>query len=188
MKTKLLIPIVTASLIFTACGDKTETKTETTQVEVKKVVQPTKTEVAVEKSKEALSAIGTVVSSKVDEAKEVITQKTPEIKEAIVTKTKEVTKVVEQKVADVSKMVNDSMKSGETLYKPCAGCHGADASKKALGKSAAIKGWSEDKIYQALSGYKNGTYGGAMKGLMKGQVVKLSDGNLKNLSSYISKF
>ncbi|MEA3498067.1 MAG: c-type cytochrome [Campylobacterota bacterium] len=184
MTTKLLIPIVVASLIFTACGD----KTETTTTEVKKVAEPTKTDIAVEKSKDALSAIETAVSSKVDEAKEIIAKKTPEIKEAVVAKTEDVTKVLEEKVANVTKMVNDSMKSGETLYKPCAGCHGAKAEKKALGKSAVVKGWSEDKIYQALVGYKDGSYGGAMKGLMKGQVSKLTDGNLKSLASYISKF
>lgn len=85
-------------------------------------------------------------------------------------------------------MLNDSIKSADTLYKPCAGCYGADGSKKALGKSAVIKGWNVDKLYQVLSGYKNGTYGDAMRDLMKSQVTKLTDGNLKSLSSYISKF
>ena len=32
---------------------------------------------------------------------------------------------------------------GATLYKKCAGCHGANGEKKALGKSLVIKGWEE---------------------------------------------
>ena len=73
-------------------------------------------------------------------------------------------------------------------YAPCAGCHGADGSKKALGKSEAIKGWSADKTIAALKGYKDGTYGGPMKGLMKGQVVKLSDADIADLAAQIAKF
>ena len=62
------------------------------------------------------------------------------------------------------------MADGATLYKKCAGCHGATGEKKALGKSAVIKGWEAKKTVDALNGYKAGTYGGSMKGLMKGQV------------------
>ena len=35
-------------------------------------------------------------------------------------------------------------------YAPCAGCHGVDGSKKALGKSAVIKGWDVAKVEAAL--------------------------------------
>ncbi|MDD5400965.1 MAG: c-type cytochrome [Sulfurimonas sp.] len=76
---------------------------------------------------------------------------------------------------------------GATIYQVCAGCHGEDASKAALGKSQIIKGWDAKKIADALNGYKNNTYGGAMKGLMAGQVSKLSDGDIKAVSEYISK-
>ena len=73
------------------------------------------------------------------------------------------------------------------LFMACASCHGKDAQKEALGKSKVIKGWPEQKIVDALHGYKNGTYGGAMKGVMKGQVTKLSDADIEALAAYISK-
>ena len=74
------------------------------------------------------------------------------------------------------------------LYAKCAGCHGQKAEKSALGKSQVIAGWEPSKIKDALHGYKNGTYGGAMKGLMKGQVAPLSDADIDAFANYISKF
>jgi len=74
------------------------------------------------------------------------------------------------------------------LFAKCAGCHGQKAEKSALGKSQVIAGWEPSKIKDALHGYKNGTYGGAMKGLMKGQVAPLSDADIDALANYISKF
>ena len=73
-------------------------------------------------------------------------------------------------------------------YAACAGCHGQKGEKKALGKSAAITGWSVDKTVAALKGYKDGSYGGPMKGVMKGQVARLSDADIKALAEQISKF
>ncbi|MFK5881790.1 MAG: c-type cytochrome [Sulfurospirillum sp.] len=74
---------------------------------------------------------------------------------------------------------------GATLFKKCAGCHGANAGKKALGRSEVINGWKSDKIVSALKGYKDGTFGGAMKGIMKGQVANLNDKQIKALADYI---
>ena len=73
-------------------------------------------------------------------------------------------------------------------YAPCAGCHGAKGEKKALGKSAPITGWAKEKTIAALKGYKDGSYGGPMKGVMKGQVVRLSDADIEALADQISKF
>jgi cytochrome c-type protein NapB len=61
----------------------------------------------------------------------------------------------------------------------CKGCHGQNFEKKALGKSKIIKDMSKADVSAALVGYKNGTYGGSMKGLMKGQVAKYSEADLK---------
>jgi cytochrome c553 len=72
-------------------------------------------------------------------------------------------------------------------WAPCASCHGANAEKSALGKSQVIQGWSAEKIVKALKGYKDGTYGGPMKGLMKGQVARLSDADIEDLAQQISK-
>lgn len=67
----------------------------------------------------------------------------------------------------------------------CAGCHGQHFEKVAMGKSKVVKDMSEADILVALKGYKNGTYGGAMKGLMKGQVANLSDADMKQVASAI---
>ena len=70
----------------------------------------------------------------------------------------------------------------------CAACHGATAEKAALGKSAVIKGWPVEKTVAALKGYKDGSYGGAMKGVMKGQVARLSDADMEDLAKQIAAF
>jgi cytochrome c553 len=82
----------------------------------------------------------------------------------------------------LSLMAND----GAGLYKKCAGCHGAKAQNKALNKSQVIQGWDEKKIVDALKGYKDGSYGGAMKGLMKGQVATYDDAKIEAVAKYIS--
>ena len=76
---------------------------------------------------------------------------------------------------------------GAALYKKCSACHGANAEKAALGKSQIIKGWEVAKTQAALKGYKDGSYGGAMKGVMKGQVAPMSDEDIKAVAEYISK-
>ena len=53
----------------------------------------------------------------------------------------------------------------------CAGCHGKDFEKSAMGKSKIVKDMSKDDIVKALKGYKDGTYGGGMKAVMKGQAA-----------------
>jgi len=78
--------------------------------------------------------------------------------------------------------------NGEALFKKCAGCHGADAGQKALGKSEVIKGWEAAKVEEALKGYKAGTRNvHGMGGVMKGQVAAMSDADIKALADYISK-
>jgi len=62
----------------------------------------------------------------------------------------------------------------------CKGCHGANFEKKALGKSKIVKDLTKAEVTAALVGYKNGTYGGPMKGVMKGQVAKYSIADLSS--------
>ena len=75
---------------------------------------------------------------------------------------------------------------GTTLYNKCAGCHGTFGEKKALGKSKVINTMKKEDLISALNGYKDGSYGGAMKGLMKGQVAKLSNEDIEALAAHIS--
>ncbi len=61
----------------------------------------------------------------------------------------------------------------------CKGCHGGNFEKHALGKSKIVKDMTKAEVSAALVGYKAGTYGGPMKGIMKGQVARYSDADLK---------
>ncbi|ADG93552.1 putative cytochrome c [Arcobacter nitrofigilis DSM 7299] len=72
-------------------------------------------------------------------------------------------------------------------FAKCVGCHGANGEKVALGKSKIIKDMTKAEIVTALKGYKDGTYGGPMKGLMKGQVTSLSDADIQAIADKIGK-
>lgn len=68
----------------------------------------------------------------------------------------------------------------------CAGCHGANFEKVALGKSKIVKDMKKADIVAALKGYKDGSYGGAMKATMKGQVANLSDADIEEIAAGIA--
>ncbi|MBP7226935.1 MAG: cytochrome C [Aliarcobacter sp.] len=72
-------------------------------------------------------------------------------------------------------------------YAKCAGCHGADGEKAALGKSKIIKDMPKAEFVAALKGYQDGTYGGAMKNLMVGQVKGLDETTIQALADQIAK-
>jgi cytochrome c553 len=111
-----------------------------------------------------------------------------ENKKVYSTKVVEVIPDVKQEVVPMAiKNVTMTRLSGKDIFKSCSSCHGLNADKKALGRSQVIKGWEAKKISFALHGYKNKTYGGSMKGLMKSQVEKLSDADIEAVSTYISK-
>lgn len=80
------------------------------------------------------------------------------------------------------------MADGKALFGKCAGCHGANGEKVAMGKGQAIKGQSAADIEKKLKGYKDGSFGGDMKGLMKGQVSALSDADIKAIAEYTASF
>lgn len=69
----------------------------------------------------------------------------------------------------------------------CTGCHGVDFEKVALGKSKVVADMNVSDIVIALNGYKDGTYGGPMKGLMKSQVMTYSDEQIEQIAAQISK-
>jgi cytochrome c-type protein NapB len=62
----------------------------------------------------------------------------------------------------------------------CKGCHGQNFEKAALGKSKIVSDMTKAEVSAALVGYKNGTYGGPMAGVMKGQVAKYSEADLQS--------
>jgi len=69
----------------------------------------------------------------------------------------------------------------------CKGCHGQNFEKHALGKSKIVKDLTKAEIAEALVGYKNGTFGGPMKGVMKGQVARYSVADLKAAANKLGK-
>jgi len=89
--------------------------------------------------------------------------------------------------AAVTPKKKSSIDGGALFKSNCSSCHGAKAQNKALGKSHVIAGWDSKKISAALHGYKNGTYGGSMKTIMKGQASKLNDDQISALANFISK-
>lgn len=97
-------------------------------------------------------------------------------------------KIVEDTVEKTVESVEKEIPSTASLYlSSCSSCHGKSAEKPALNASAIIATWSSKKIQDALQGYKSGTYGGKMKGIMQGQIKPLSDSQIEALGDYISK-
>lgn len=72
-------------------------------------------------------------------------------------------------------------------YKACVGCHGASGEKVALGKSKVIKDMSKEDFIVAMKGYKDGTYGGPLKAMMKAQSMRLSDADIEAIAGMIAK-
>ncbi len=71
--------------------------------------------------------------------------------------------------------------------KLCASCHGNEFEKRALGKSKIVKDMSEEEISKSLKGYKDGSYGGVMKTIMKTHVIKYSDTELEEMAKFLKK-
>ena len=75
---------------------------------------------------------------------------------------------------------------GAAIYTPCAGCHGANGEKEALGVGAVIAGQSKDDLVMKIKGYKDGSYGGSMKTSMMPMVANLNDDQIAAVAEYIS--
>ena len=71
--------------------------------------------------------------------------------------------------------------ANEINLNSCINCHGNNFEKKALGKSLIVRDMNETIIYEKLIGYKNNK-GGLMKGLMKVQIMKYNNEDLKEIS------
>lgn len=213
---KFLLSSVVAIALLTGCGeDKTAESNVVEDVKQEIVKQETKVEKEVSEEKTAESNLvdqvkestSNVASKVMEESKKIVDAASPVVKsvsEKVATTTEEVTKEVQKaanttkekvtqtvndvaaKVEEVTASKDDLVAKGQGLYMKCAACHGANAQNPALGKSQIIKGWEVSKTIDALNGYKNDTYGGAMKGVMKSQVTTLSDNDIKALATFIS--
>ncbi len=72
-------------------------------------------------------------------------------------------------------------------FRQCKGCHGQKGNLKALGTSKILTNMTTTEIIKALNGYKNNTYGGSMKELMKGQVESLSNQDIIDIANALGK-
>jgi len=167
-----------ATLLLLGCSDEKQGTTEQSSA-AKTPVEKTQTTVASTKVEEKTTV--TQEPKKVESVEPVATK--VEKKVEVPVKAASVEKAVERKV---EAPVVATKIDGAVLFKGCVSCHGANAQKKALGKSQIIQGWESSKTLAALKGYKDGSYGSSMKGVMKAQVTKFSDDELKALAEYIS--
>jgi cytochrome c553 len=76
---------------------------------------------------------------------------------------------------------------GSAYYQACKGCHGEKGEKVANGVSKIINKMSKEEFIVALKGYKDGSYGGKLKGLMKGQAVRLDENKMEAIADLIIK-
>ena len=93
----------------------------------------------------------------------------------------------ESKKEDANETKAAAAPAKEVNTAACAGCHGKDFEKKAMNVSKVVKDMTKADIEKALAGYKDGSYGGAMKGVMKGQVAKLSAEDMKAIADKFGK-
>ena len=201
VKMKIVISTVAALLLLGCSENATDSMKETANTQAAKVAQ--KSEVVAsdvkelaKESKAAVEEVATQTAATVEEesekiAKKVETKSAELIKEAESTIDKTRTEIakavaVENKPIPAPPAPKATVSiDGEALYKTCISCHGANAEKKALNKSQVIQGWGIEKTVAALKGYKDGSYGGPMKGIMKPQVSNLSDDEIQALAEHI---
>lgn len=80
-------------------------------------------------------------------------------------------------IGSTKKREQTGLKSSINLTS-CKGCHGVDFEKAALGVSKIVMNMSKSEVSAALIGYKNGTYGGPMKNMMKSHVINYTNKEL----------
>lgn len=86
-------------------------------------------------------------------------------------------------------LVGFAFAEAPAAYTSCKACHGVkgEINVTTQSKSRVPGNLTKADVVKALNGYKDGSYGDAMKGIMKGQVAKLTDADIKALSEYIGK-
>lgn len=183
---KIVLSVVLA-MFLVACSDNKTTKEapqESVKSETKKVEEPKAPEVV----QEVKAEVQEVTKEVVEKSTEVAEESKKAVEEKVEAVQVEVSKAVAKPApVETPKPVAVKTIDGGQLFTKCVACHGANAEKSALGKSKIIKGWSVDKVMTAFHGYKDGTYGGAMKGVMKSQIANFNEDELKALAEHISK-
>lgn len=193
---KILFSSIVAVLIFTGCNEekkeemKSDKITSTTQTNKNIEIIKEKSNEILNSSKEIAKAVKDETLKAVDNSKEMtkdVVEKAKEVSVDVVKQANNVAKDITKSIDNVIESKSDIDDNAKSLYLKCSGCHGQNGELHALGKSQIINEWDEAKIESSLLGYKDGTYGGNMKGIMKGQVMQLNEIDIKSLANYISK-
>jgi len=180
---KIVLGLV-VTLLFMGCGNQ---KSEEAEEEISQSIEQI-AKVVKEESKNITKSVEKVTKDSI----ETISKQVQKVSVKVLKETK---KVAQKTVVSIDKVLDRPKKTIEekvsidakALFAKCSSCHGVNGDKKALNKSQIIKGWSVTRLTDAINGYKDGSYGGSMKGVMKPQVNKLSNDEIKALSEYISK-
>ena len=183
----ITLSLVAATLLFTACGEKTDEKTakavESTKTAAHDIAEASKAAAnkAIEAATKA-SAEAKIAADKVLEAtKEAADKAMEEAKEAV----EKTGDAVSAATAAAAASLADN--AGKETYDKCKGCHGVDGKTKALGKSAEIGGVDKATLLEMLKAYKAGTRNQVGMGmLMKGQVSSMDDATIEAVAEYIS--
>lgn len=176
MSTKEIVMALSVSALLVGCVDsstgaaaRADMEGETTKVEAKAEVAPAEAAPAVE-------AAAPVEEAAPAAAEEAAPAETPAPAEEAAP-AKEAAPAAEE-AAPAAAAVNLSA---------CGACHGANFENVAMGVSKVVKDMSQEEIVAALKGYKAGTYGGAMKGLMQGQVAAFDDAMIEAAAAQIKQ-
>ncbi len=180
---------VAVALLLIGCNDE---KSQTAQKEITQSVQKVAAVVKTE-SKKIVKSVDVATEDSVDVVKAKVKEVSKSVEITTQKAVKETKKVIKQTAKSIDKAMDEPKKvelpkiDGSAIFTKCSGCHGVHADKKALNKSQIIKGWSVAKLTDAINGYKDGSYGSSMKGVMKPQVSKLSDAEVQAVAEHISK-
>ena len=202
MKKTALSLAAAALVLMSGCGDK---KSESTTHE--SAAPAVKTESAVKPAEKSAAEAAPAVTEE-QKAEAPAAEEKPAEATAAPAAAEEIAAAAKEEAQKQVEQVTDSVAKGEaeakenvqakveeakaqidvtTLYTKCAGCHGMKGEKHALGKSNIIAGQSEEDLVKKIKGYQDGSYGGAMKAMMTGQVKGLSAEQIDALAEYISK-
>lgn len=199
MKKVIFFSLIAATVLFTACDEKTkETKEETTPV-VKEAVKDD-TVSAMDEAKNAIAKAAEATKVKAAQMAETAkieaekmaaatAEKAAELKTSAQESITETTAEIKEQAEKVSDAATEAIASisAPTAYAKCKGCHGADGKTVALGKSAVIAGQDKEVLIASMNEYKAGTKNVAgMGSLMKGQVASMSDEDIEAVAEYLS--
>ena len=212
MKKITVFSLVAATVLFTACGEKTKDAASSATSAVTEAVKADTTgtvdaakkmaEDAASAAKEKATEVAQAAKVEAEKLAAQAAEKAAEVQAALVAKAAEIKVAAEAKVTETANALKEKSEvatetvtaavtpdngAGKAAYAKCAGCHGADGKTKALGKANIVAGQTVEVLVEALNGYKAGTRNVSGMGmLMKGQVASMDDATIKAVSEYMS--